>query len=161
MTTNTNTTTNTMRDAAIAAIIEYFNDNGNVFNVCMEELDACNCYLGDDRYYRMDEIDEIFCDAEPGEILSRAFYGYDAEAWTTDSNGNKEYSAFNPNRDYFYFNGCGNLVSADYKDYSGHLDRYAVEELADNRANVGTIDNDSELAALFDALEEAENGEED
>lgn len=156
-----NTTTTTKREAAIAAIIEYFNDNEDVFNDCVEELDAYNGYLGDDRYYPMDELDDLFCDTKPGEILARAFYGYDEDAWTTDSSGNREYGAFNPNRDYFRFNGYGNLVSADYKDYSGHLDHYAVLEMSDNRNYVDAIDSDSELAALFDALEETENEEEE
>lgn len=154
-----NTTTNTKREAAIATIIEYFNNNDDVFNDCMEELDVYNGYLGDDRYYSMDELDELYSGVEASEILARAFYGYDEESWTTDSSGNKEYGAFNPNRDYFHFNGYGNLVSADYKDYSGHLDHYAVEELSGNRNYVDAIDSDSELATLFDALEEAESEE--
>lgn len=155
-----NTTTNTKREAAIAAIIEYFNDNEYVFNDCVEQLDSYNGYLGDDRYYNMDELDEICSGVEASEILRRAFYGHDEESWTTDSSGNREYGEFNPNRDYFRFNGYGNLVSADYKDYSGHLDGYVVEDMADNRMRVYAIDEDNELSALFDALEEAENGEE-
>ena len=150
---------NTKREAAIAAIIEYLDNNKDVFNDCMEELDAYNGYLGDDRYYSMEELDELFCDAKQSEILSRAFYGYDEESWTTDSSGNKEYGAFNPNRDYFRFNGCGNLVSADYKDYSGLLDRYAVESMSENRGEVYAIDENGELSALFDALEDAESEE--
>lgn len=156
MTTNTNT----KREAAIAAIIEYFNNNGDVFNECMEQLDSYNGYLGDDRYYSMDDLDELYSGTEASEILRRAFYGYDEETWTTDRSGNREYGAFNPNRDYFRFNGYGNLVSADYKDYTGQLDHYAVESLSENRDEVEAIDEDNELSALFDALEEAENEEE-
>ena len=61
---------------------------------------------------------------------------------------------FNPNRDYFRYNGYGNLVSADYKDYSGQLDRYAVESMSENRDYIDSIDQSDELAALFDELEE-------
>ncbi|MBP3447776.1 MAG: hypothetical protein J6K51_02005 [Clostridia bacterium] len=59
------------------------------------------------------------------------------------------------NRDYFYYNGYGNLVSSDYKDYSTHLDNYAVEAMSENRSYIDSIDNDEELTALFDELEAA------
>ena len=151
--TNTNTNTNTNRADVVNAILEYFKENEDVFNDCIEELDSYNGYLGDDRYYTMDDLDEIYHDSDPSEILARAFYGYDEETWTTDGSGNKTYGAFNPNREYFRFNGYGNLVSADYKDYSAQLDEYAVEKMLDNRYYIGSIDNDDELAKLFDELE--------
>lgn len=150
------TTKNTTREAAIEAIIEYFRGNEDVFNDCMEELDSYNGYLGDDRYCSMEDLDEIFRETEPSELLSRAFFGYDEDAWTTDKYGNKEYGAFNPNRDYFRFNGYGNLVSADYKDYSAFLDHYAVESMSENRSDIYSIDDNNDLSALFDALEEAD-----
>ena len=74
----------------------------------------------------------------------------------TDSSGNKEYGMFNPNRNYFYFNGYGNLVSSDYKDYSDKLDEYAIEEMSENRNYIDSIENDNILSGLFDELEEAE-----
>lgn len=138
-----------------ADIIAYFEENNDIFADCIEELDSYNGYLGDDRYYSMDELDEFYNGVEPSEILRRAFYGYDSETYTTDSSGNREYGAFNPNRDYFTYNGYGNLVSADYKDYSDKLDRYAVEEMNENRRYIDSIDNDKELIALFDELEAA------
>lgn len=147
---------NNKRQDAINTIIEYFDNNEGVFNDCMEQLDCYNGYLGDDRYYSMDELDELYSGTETIEILRRAFYGYDDEMWTTDSSGNKEYCAFNPNRNYFHFNGYGNLISADYKDYSAHLDKYAVESMRENRDYIGAIDDDDELSALFDALDEDE-----
>ena len=145
--------TNDKREAAINAIIDWFDNNEEVFNNCIEELDSYNGYLNDDRYYSMDELNELYNGQDATEILCRAFYGYDEETWTTDSSGNKEYGAFNPNRDYFRFNGYGNLVSADYKDYSGQLDHYAVESMSENRNYIDSIDDNDELAALFDALE--------
>lgn len=139
-----------------AAIIEFFKENEDVFNDCIEELDGYNGYLNDDRYYSMDELDELYTGTEPSEILRRAFYGYDAETYTTDGSGNREYGQFNPNREYFTYNGYGNLVSADYKDYSGHLDNYAVEAMSENRNYIDTIEDNEELAELFDELEQAE-----
>ena len=151
-----NETTKTRTPEEITAdIIAYFENNEDVFNDCMEELDNYNGYLSDDRYYSMDELDEFYNGVEPSEILRRAFYGYDSETYTTDSSGNREYGAFNPNRDYFTYNGYGNLVSADYKDYTGQLDKYAVESMSENRDYIDSIDNDEELTALFDELEAA------
>ena len=144
------------KKAIIADIIQYFKENEDVFNDCMEELDSYNGYLGDDRYYDMDELNDIYSGQEPQEILFRAFYGFDADTWMTDSSGNKEYGAFNPNREYFYFNGYGNLVSSDYKDYSDKLDPYAIEAMSENRNQIDSIENDDILADLFDELEEAE-----
>ena len=138
-----------------ADIIAYFENNEDVFNDCMEELDGYNGYLGDDRYYSMEELNEFYRDSDPLEILYRAYYGQDDNTYTTDSNDNKIYSEFNPNRDYFYYNGYGNLVSSDYKDYSAHLDHYAIEAMSDNRYYIYSINNDEELTALFDELEAA------
>jgi len=138
------------------AILEWFAENEEIFNECIEELDGYNGYLGDDRYYPMYELDEIFHDADPSEILARAFYGYDEESYITDSYGRREYSAFNPNRDYFRLNGYGNLVSADYTDYSDQLDHYAVESMIENRSEIFSIEDHEELKALFNEYEETE-----
>lgn len=151
-----NETTKTRTQEEIAAnIIEYFKNNEDVFNDCMEELDSYNGYLGDNRYYLMDELDELHNGIEPSELLRRAFFGYDEETYTTDRDGYKTYGAFNPNRDYFRYNGYGNLVSADYKDYTGMLDKYAVESMSENRSYIDNIDDNEELTALFDELEAA------
>lgn len=149
-----------MRETTIKKIIEFFNENEDLFNSCMEELDSYNGYLGDDRYYSMDELDEFYNGTEPLEILRRAYYGRDDDTYTTDSNGNRTYGEFNPNRDYFYYNGYGNLVSSDYKDYTAHLDEYAIEAMSENRPYIDTIADDDELTALFDELEQDKNEEE-
>lgn len=146
-----------MREHIINEIIAYFEEHENRFNECMEELDSYNGYLNDDRYYSMDELDELFSTGTPSEILQRAYFGRDDDTWATDSSGNKTYGEFNPMREYFYFNGYGNLVSSDYKDYSHKLDEWAIESMSENRAYIDSIEDDSELAALFDELEEDEN----
>ena len=140
-------------------IIEYFDNNEDIFNDCIEELDNYNGYLNDDRYYPMEELNELYNGQEPIEILYRAFYGRDDDTYTTDSNGNKTYGEFNPNREYFYFNGYGNLVSSNYKDYSGKLDHYFIESLSENRQYINSIDNDEELTQMFDELEEENENE--
>ena len=155
-----NETTKTRTPEEITAdIIEYFENNEDIFNDCIEELDSYNGYLGDYRYYSMDELDELYNGTEPSELLRRAFYGYDEETYTTDRDGNKTYGAFNPNRDYFRYNGYGNLVSADYKDYSGMLEPFAIEVMSENRSYIDSIDDNEKLTALFDELEAAAEGE--
>ena len=144
------------KETVIADIIQYFKENEDVFNDCIEELDSYNGDLGDGCYYNMEELNDLYSGQEPQEILFRAFYGFDADSWHTDRSGNKIYEAFNPNRDYFYFNGYGNLVSSDYKDYSDKLDEYAIEEMSENRSDIESIENDDTLAGLFDELEEIE-----
>lgn len=130
----------------INAIIEYFEANEETFNDCIEELDNWNGYLGDDRYLYMEELDELYSGVSPIEILQRAYFGGDEDGG----------SEFNPNSDYFKYNGYGNLVSTNYRDYSDHLDHYAVEEMKENREYIDSIESDDELSKLFDALEEDE-----
>lgn len=152
----TNTRT---KEMIINDIIAYFEKNEDVFNDCIEQLDGYNGYLGDDRYYSMDELDEFYRDSDPLEILRRAYYGRDDDTWTTDSDGNKTYGEFNPNRDYFRYNGYGNLVSTNYKDYSDHLDKYAIEAMGEDRYYIDSIEENKELASLFDELEEVGDNE--
>jgi hypothetical protein len=148
------------KNEIIQKIITYFEENEDIFNDCIEELDSYNGYLNDGRYYYMEELNDLFSGSDPIELLNRAYFGRDEETWTTDAYGNKTYGAFNPNREYFYFNGYGNLVSADYKDYSAYLDDYLINAMSDNRTWIDSIENDDDLAALFDELEE-ENADND
>ena len=143
-----------MENKTIEKIIAYFEENEDVFNSCIEELDSYNGYLGDNRYYEMYLLDEFYGSANPLELLQRAYFGRDDDTWTTDNNGNKTYGEFNPNREYFYYNGYGNLVSSDYKDYSAQLDHYVVEDMSENRQYIDTIEEYEELSALFDELED-------
>ena len=143
----------------INQIINYFKENEEVFNACIEELDSYDGFLCDDRYYSMDDLNEFYGSTSPIDLLCHAFYGYDSETWTTDAHGNRTYGAFNPNREYFSYNGYGNLVSSDYKDYSGHLDQYCIERMSEYRSYIDSIGDDEELSALFDALEEEAESE--
>lgn len=64
-----------------------------LFNIYNEYADE-NCY---ERFYDMEELDEILGNAEPSKIASMIYYG-----------------DFKPNDDYFMFNWNGNLYSFDY-----------------------------------------------
>lgn len=133
------------RDEMINKVIAYFEENEEEFIQAIEELDSYNGYLGDDRIYYMEDINDFYTSVSALDILARAFYGYDADTYTTDSRGDREYGPFNPNREYFYYNGYGNLVSTDYKDYSDMLDEYFVEALISDRNNLTLPDEVEEL----------------
>ena len=120
-------------------IIEFFENNEDTFIECIEELDSYNGYLNDDRYYEMELLNEFYNSTEPLDILYRTFYGYDADNYTFDSSGNKTNSEFNPNREYFKYNGYGNLVSTNYKDYSDKLDIYFIDALIENKEEINEV----------------------
>ena len=137
---------------------DLFEEDNTLFNETIEELDYYNGYLGDDRYYFMEEIDELLSDYNVTDILYRVLCGYNQDEYTTDGYGEKHYGSFNPNCDYFKFNAYGNLVSAWDKDYSDFLDDYFIDNLLENRSYLNI---DADIEALLDELENAEQGEED
>ena len=114
-------------------LLELFTNNEQLFNETIEELDSYNGYLGDNRYYYMEDLNEFYHGVEAIELLNRAYFGYDADSWNTNAHGEKEYAAFNPNREYFSYNGYGTLVSTDYKDYSCFLDEFFIDSLIENQ----------------------------
>ena len=152
---NNNVTTRT-RAEIIAAILTVFKEDEELFADVLEELDSWNGFLNDDRWESMEELDEIFEGKSVTYILDCAFYGYDADTWHTDSHGEKEFGAFNPNRDYFRFNGYGNLVSSNYKDYSDYLNDSTIEEMEEYAEQIDEIQDNDVLKSLFDELKEAE-----
>ena len=62
----------------------------------------------DDCVESMDLLDDIYSEVSPTEVLRRAFFG---------GRYGFENDSFNPNDDYFYFDGYGNLVSVTDYDY--------------------------------------------
>ena len=123
-------------------------DNGLLTSV-IEDLDNYNGYLGDDRYYDTELLNDFYMDVAPVELLYRAFYGYDKDSGYIDAHGEKHYGAFNPNRYYFTSNGYGNLVSTDYKDYSDKIDRWLIDALAENINHLYTIEENDELYEML------------
>lgn len=138
---------------------DLFEENEELFNDTIEELDSYNGYLGDDRYYSMEYlIDCIDTSDLWNSLIYRIFYGRDDDCYITDGSGNKEYQKFNPNREYYYYDAYGNLVSSDYKDYSDCLNDYFIDSLLEN---CSYLNLDTDIEALLDELENAEQGEED
>lgn len=92
--------------------------------------DYCMNNNYDDLIYDMEEFDEIFQNDEPSYIANRIFYG-----------------DFNPNDEYFTFNGYGNLVSFDSFDILEHISLTdLVVYIIDNDEDFG----DSDLREILD-----------
>ena len=136
-------------------LIDYYRENEDDFNHDIEELDSWNGYLGDRRLMLMDELDELYKGKEATEILMRAYFGHDDDNWH-EENGERVYGEFNPNRDYFYFDGYGNLVSTDECDYSDYLDLDYVQDIIDNEGHLDLSDGAQEIIDNYD-----EEGEDD
>lgn len=139
---------------------DLFEDNEELFNEAIEELDSYNGYLGDDRYYYMEDLTNYIDTSDLwSSLIYRMFYGRDDDSYITiDSSGDKEYQQFNPNRSYFYYSGYGNLISTDYKDYSNYLDDEFIDNLLENRLYLNL---DADVENLLIELKNAEQEEED
>jgi len=103
-------------------ITSYYFDHEEEFFDVLEQMDSYNEYLGSERVYPMEELNDFFYDSTPVEILTRAYFGYDGEY---------QYKReFNPRARYFMINGIGNLVSRETNDhYWDFLDDDFVETL--------------------------------
>lgn len=112
-------------------LMDLFKNDEQLFNSTIVELDGYNGYLGDDRYYDMEMLQELLYGKNIIDLLNMAYFG-DDENYYIDEYGRKHYESFNPNREYFYFNGYGNLCSTNYKDYSCRLDNYFIDSLLEN-----------------------------
>lgn len=131
------------------ALFEYYQQNDDDFNHDIEELDSWNGCLDDRRLEPMETLDEIYQGKDVTEILRRAYYGHDDDSWHIED-GEKVYDEFNPNREYFYFNGYGNLVSTDELDYSDYLDEYYVQDIIDNEGHLDLSDGAQEIIDNYD-----------
>lgn len=148
------------REELINKIVAYFEENEAEFDEVIEQADSYDGYLGDNRYYYMEDLDEIYRDTDPTELLNRAFYGHDDDNYTTDAHGDKHYSEFCPNRTYFYFNGYGNLVSTDFKDYTSYNDSYFAEKLIDGEYG-DYVELPEEVQEMIDEFVNEEDDEEE
>lgn len=131
------------RKQLLSNLEEYFSSHTEEWNYCIEELDAWNGYLGDDKFYRMDEIDEVLWGRTASDILSMVNGRFDG----TD--------------DYFRFDGYGNLYSTNNFDYSDCLSSEAIEEIVKvwNHLYISASDIDDEALNWFKQLVEDEEEE--
>ena len=120
-------------------LLDYFEENEDVFNDVIIELDCLDGFLDEDKFYDMEELDEYVC-GSPIEILMKAHFGKDLDS---------QDKPFNPDRDYFRFNAYGNLESTDYPDYSSHLDNDFIEEVIDKKDELYTVEDNEELQEIL------------
>lgn len=139
----------------VTELLAYYKENTEDFNSDIEKLDSLNGCLGDYKVIPMDELDDLYPEVEPSEILRLAFFGYDDPYAKDDVK-----SSFNPNRDYFYINGYGNLVSTDERDYSDYLDEEIVEDIIDNASSLDLSDGAQEILEKYEDQEEEEQDNE-
>ncbi len=138
-------------DQIVEEIIDWFRENPDAFEECIEDLDSYCGYLDDHRYYPMDEL-VTFCDMKdnPIDLLYMAFYG-------GDEYYEGEYDEhFNPNREYFRINAYGNLVSSNEKFYNMFLDKFFVDTMYQNMNHIWSWERYPELSALFEELNDCE-----
>ena len=133
----------------VEKLLAYYKENTEDFANDIEELDDWTGCLYDDKIYPMDDLNELFQGTEPDEIIRRAFYGYDEPI-----NKDEERLPFNPNREFFYFNGYGNLVSIDEKDYSDYLDTDFIQEIINNSYNLSLSDGSQTLIDYYEDEDE-------
>lgn len=128
--------------AAIKETIENMN-NGKKVSLWNEYCDSVSRF--DDRIEYMDSLPELFDTSSADgllNILNRFYFGHDE---------NYEHSSANPNRDYFYFNGYGNIISTDYPD-----DVIDAEELTDWIIDHEDALYNDDIQELLDGAEEEE-----
>lgn len=118
------------------ALLDYFKDNEDGFIEAIEELDSWNGYLNDERWYDMNDFNELCGQRDAIDFLGMAYFGRDEDDFMVDERGNKCYQGFNPFREYFSFDGYGNLVSSNYKNYSSFLNEYFVQEFINEMDNL-------------------------
>lgn len=103
----------------------------------VKDINSWNGQLDWLDFIDMDFFDDYMVEQEPSWIANRIFYG-----------------DFNPNDEYFTFNGCGNLVSFDEWEANKECKEY-IDEIIDALIdNIDYIDTYSEIHELFEELEE-------
>ena len=105
----------------------------------VKDINSWNGQLDWLDFIDMDLFDDYMEGQSPTWIANRIFYG-----------------DFNPNDEYFIFNGCGNLVSYDERGANKECEEYINEIIDALIDNIDYIDTYSEIHALFEELEEEE-----
>ena len=112
---------------------DYWKAHNDSFSRVCEELDLWDGFLGDDRVYSMDELDDLLCDKKPSEVLQMV------------DTPNFDYSD-----DYFYYDIYG-IRSTNEKDYFNYVDYSEVfEKLIDDYNQIFTRKYGYEYHELFE-----------
>lgn len=135
-----------INDRILEAIKEM--DDSEIVSIWNEYCRNVNNY--DDEILDSYELEEMIKSSNDAmNWLNRFYFGHDE---------NDENSSANPNRNYFCFNGYGNIVSFDYiyNQFSGEFYNIDIESLIDYIVeNNDSLYND-ELQEILEELEEVE-----
>ena len=117
-----------------ASIKEYV-ENNMTDDELIQLVDMLDSYSGMDGLaaYDMDDIDELLYGKRPSEVALLIFYG----------------DGFNPNEEYFRFDGCGNLESFDKEDYIQEL-KDSEDDIVNTLMDTGCRDFTDELNEILD-----------
>lgn len=126
-------------EVKVSEIEDYLNglSDSDQYYIYNEYLESVG--YDDDRLYDMGDLDEILSGQSPSEIANLIYYG-----------------EFNPNDNYFKFNGYGNLESLDYVDDGADFNEIA-KYCVDNDEDFG----ESDIRDILDSYEEEEEEEEE
>jgi hypothetical protein len=119
-------------------------DSDLLVDIC-EELDNWNGFLGDDRCYYMDDIDDILYGKKPSEIIDMITSDFDSSC------------------EYFYFSIYGLESCDDRADH--YLDNFSDEDILDSyldnycHCNLSNSDFE-ELAELYESYSDDDTEEE-
>ena len=103
-------------------------------------------HMSDDELISMDELNEYMSGRDAMDVILSAFNGYDYNPHRSDHT-----EPFNPNRDWFYLNAYGNLVSVDDRDRVEYYKRCVnMEEFAEWLIDNGRIEESDYLDWLQD-----------
>ena len=111
----------------------YWKAHNDSFSRVCEELDSWDGFLGDDRIYSMDELDDLLCDKKPSEVLQMV-----------------DTANFDYLDNYFYCDIYG-IRSTNEKDYYNYVDYSDVfEKLIDDYNQVFSHNYGNAYYELFD-----------
>lgn len=119
-------------EAIIDDIVDLMNDEDKKADA-LEELDSYNGILGDDKLNSMYDLDDLFYGVMPSELLQKI-----------------DFNNFSDTDEYFYFNGYGNMVSTDYREYPDFDIEDYIDDFIDN---MGSLYLDSDFQELLEELE--------
>ena len=129
-------------------MIDYWKTHNDSFSRVCENLDSWDGFLGDDRLYPMDEIDDLLGDKKPSEVLQMI----DTEN-------------FNYNDDYFYYDTYGDtyrICSTDEKNYYDYVDYSEVfDKLIDDYGKIFNYRYGNAYYELFNDINNINSQDED
>lgn len=124
-------------------------DDDEIVSIWNEYCYETNNY--DDEILDYDRMKELIENSNKGGLywINRFFYGSDDYS--------SEGSA-NPNRNYFSFNGYGNIVSFDYiyNSYSGEFNHIDIDALIDYIIENNESFNNDDIQEILEESEESE-----